>query len=89
MPAASAAALPSFAPVAAASSTAGKHLAQGSHAGWTRDSAPFLLLPGSLAREHCRAGQCAGKQGFVSPRLLPHLPPHMPPDGCILLAESR
>lgn len=26
------------------------------------DSSPFLLLPGSLTREQCRSGQCAGTQ---------------------------
>ena len=54
MPASRLAALPSPGRVAAAATTAGKHLAQGSHALWTRDSAPFLLLPGSRAYEQCR-----------------------------------
>lgn len=58
-----AAAFPSCVPVAAAAGTDGKHLAQGSHGAPPRDSSPFLLLPGSLAREQCRSTQCAGRQG--------------------------
>lgn len=55
------AALSCSSPVAAAAGSAGKHLAQGSHAA-TRCSAPFLLLPGSLSGEpRPPSGQCSAR----------------------------